>query len=189
MRVKCPAWCPVHSIDSESIIDANLCLKDGRRRPRKFPCAETGRASHSQPYPFFPHFRSQCPCENIGSCGFPQPRSGTREVLGQCLLDGEAPVGAAVNETSAAIFHSKRQEGTPESFQESPRDFLWDSSLFPETISKLFIPSCLSPFSPYSYSVGPGRLESGVPIWQGCVEVSPGGNHCPGPSSHLSTFI
>lgn len=164
-------------------------LRMGGAGPENFPVLRQGRPATASPIPSSPTSEASVLVRILGPVGSLSPDLAHMRCLASACWIGEAPVGAAVNETSAAIFHSKRQEGTLESFQESPRDFLWDSSLFPETISKLFIPSCLSPFSPYSYSVGPGRLESRVPIWQGCVEVSPGGNRCPSPSLHLSTFI
>lgn len=68
----------------------------------------------------------------MGPSGSSQPSAGTHEVLGQGLLDEEALQRAAVDGTSAAKFYSKRQEGTSEVTQESPRGFPWDSSLFHE---------------------------------------------------------
>lgn len=101
-QVKCPAWCLVHSRDLAHIY--RFYLKDGRHRSR-----QGGQATALS---LLPAFRSQCPCENMvpaAHCYY-----NTQEVLGQGLLNGEAPEGAAVNEISAAKFHSKRQEGTPE---------------------------------------------------------------------------
>lgn len=53
----------------------------------------------------------------------------TQEVLGQGLLDAEAPERAVVFETTASKFYLRGRKGPLRSPQGSPRGFTWASTL------------------------------------------------------------
>lgn len=144
----------------QEFTDSNLCLKDGRHRPRIDPSAET-RGAGQGPIPFDPTPAASVPgrlyglwvssarCwDTRGAWPGPAGRGGSR--------------GPAVVETSAAKVYSKRQEGSLRSLQGVHEVLPGLPVISLRPVSNLSTSSCLSPFSLYSSSTGAGRLERGV---------------------------